>query len=90
MRKELFFIHSLLRTGTQQGLAKWQLQLGMGLDALVQHCRDGTGGFQLENRQGQTQTSGTRRLVAVSSVEFRRCRSLWVKSGGFHNDENGR
>ena len=31
MRKELFFAHSLLRTGTQQGLAKWQLQLGMGL-----------------------------------------------------------
>jgi hypothetical protein len=48
MRKELFFAHSLLRTGTQQGLAKWQLQLGLGLDALVQHCRDGTGGFQLE------------------------------------------
>ena len=69
MRKELFFAHSLLRTGTQQGLAKWQLQL---LDALVQHCRDGTGGFQLENQQGQTQTSGTRLLVAVSSVEFRR------------------
>ncbi len=30
MRKELFFIHSLLRTGTQQSLARWQLQLGMG------------------------------------------------------------
>ena len=83
MRKELFFIHSLLKTGTQQSLARWQLQLGMGSEALVQHCQDGTGGFQRENQQGQTQTSGTRRLVAASSVEFRRCRSLWVKSGGF-------
>ena len=56
----------------------------------VGHSR--TGGrpwFQLENQQGQTQTFGTRRLVAVSSVEFRRCRSLWVKSGGFYSDENG-
>jgi hypothetical protein len=83
VQQELFIIHSLLRTGTQQGLTRWQLQLGMGSEALVQHCQDGTGGFQLENQQGQTQTSGTRRLVTFSSVEFRRCRSLWVKSGGF-------
>ena len=57
MRKELFFIHSLLRTGTQQSLARWQLQLGMGSDNLVKHCCGGTGVFQPENQQGQTQTS---------------------------------
>ncbi len=56
MRKELFFAHSLLRTGTQQGLAKWQLQLGMGSDDLVKHCWGGIGVFQPKIQQGQTQT----------------------------------
>jgi hypothetical protein len=68
MRKELFFIHSLLRTGTQQSLARWQLQLGMGSDDLVKHCWGGTGVFQPENQQGQTQTSDAKQPVALVSV----------------------
>jgi hypothetical protein len=56
----------------------------MGSDDLVKHCWGGSnGGFQLENQQGQAQTSDAKQLVAVVSIEFRRCRSLLVKSRDF-------
>ena len=71
MRKELFFAHSLLRTGTQQGLARRQLQLGMGSDDLGQALPGWSPGLQLENQQGRLgfRAQGSWSLSRVSSSD---------------------
>jgi hypothetical protein len=84
-----FIVCPLFRTSTQQGLARRQLQLGMGSDDLGQALPGWSPGLQLENQQGRLgfRAQGSWSLSRVSSSDVPL--SLGEERGGFYSDENG-